>query len=455
MVKRTGRDQRGDGDDVPEEASDRFRVDRVYAPSRPTPMPMPTRGGSTTGPPTNENPELVLRQQVSKLQRQLAEAQRDLANKADELAAEVEHRLLITAARDRVLVEQDQVEKRFEELMTYQAKTVGIEGRLAESAAQVEKLVDSVEHEQTSRSAAEAKIAELVASIEDAKIRRIDERALLEEQHVDALEKAEAQRRENLAAAETAHAEVLAAGEETHGAELTELRAAHERSLAALRGELEPQLLEARNLAEDRERLASELAAVRVAAEREIEAHKREVQTMAEQHAAEITANARNHASELSRALGERDVEILEHQQTVRRAELRELHWEQTALALRDTQKKLQQDLTDMTEKRAALEAAKSTSDKQLGNAVVANERHIEELRALRAGLEEWEREGRRAMLERQRLVTCLQEGLAVLGVPVQDMTNDLADDSDPESDPESHHGDTVAMPAAVDPTVD
>src|SRR5436190_19660173 len=99
MVKRSGRDQR-ESDDNNDGTADRFRVDRVYVPTRQPPNATQTpRSGGTSAPPMDGDRELTLRHQVSKLQRLLADAQRELANKDDELAAEVEHRLLITAAR--------------------------------------------------------------------------------------------------------------------------------------------------------------------------------------------------------------------------------------------------------------------------------------------------------------------------------------------------------------------
>src|SRR5688572_14093175 len=114
MVKRTGRDQREGEEDT--DTAERFRVDRVFVPSRssspalpgvaPAPAPARARAPSTMPPstmPMSEDTEVSLRRQLSKLQHQLADAQRELAGKGDELAAEIEHRLLISAAREKLL----------------------------------------------------------------------------------------------------------------------------------------------------------------------------------------------------------------------------------------------------------------------------------------------------------------------------------------------------------------
>src|SRR5207248_3312535 len=75
-----------------------------------------------------------------------------------------------------------------------------------------------------------------------------------------------------------------------------------------------------------------------------------------------------------SRALGERDSEIMAHQQTVRSGELREQLWEQKTASLRDTQKKLQLDLAEARERIAQLDADKASADERIAAATKANE---------------------------------------------------------------------------------
>ena len=417
-MKRPGRDQRqGDDDEEQDSAAERFRVDRVFAPVRRASTSPPTVLGSSR--PASDHPEFALRQQISRLQRQFADAQRELANKEDELSVELEHRMLITAARDKLLDDQRRLENRVDDLQQYQARTVGIEQRLGDSVSYVKELAHSLDHERALRGAAEARVAELLESIEATRGRRIDDRAQIDEQHTAELERLEAQHHEALASSEATLRATAARLRDDHEVELAALRAAHERSLAALRGELEPKLLEARSHAEERERLASEVVALRAAAERGAverdEAHRREIARLVDHQAAETAA----HARELSRACGERDVEILEHQKTIREAELRDQLWNQTTGALRETQKKLQLEVSEAHKSRAVAEAAKLGLEQSIAAATATNERLVEELRASREQLDAFEDEARHVALERQRLVACLQDGLSLLGVPV------------------------------------
>ena len=446
MTKRFDtRDPRQDPSDpeTVEDTAERFRVDRVYAsPSRPRPresVPAATiaapsatadtimaRPKRTSEPPSSPGGEVVdtelsLRRQLSRLQRQFADGQRELANKEDELAAELEHRLLITAARDKILDDLRDRDERIAELAAYATRTTGIEQRLAESIAFAEELGQALDGERAEHNAAKIRVEQLTLAMEEARVRRIDERAALEEHHADELELIESQRREAAEAAEAAMAAATSRMSDAFDLEQAELRAAHERSLATLRGELEPKVLEARNLAEERERLASEITAlkseaVRTAAELS-EAHKRELTHVAETYANTLAVQSRAHATELTRALGERDLEILDHQKTVREAELREQHWDKTTTALRETQKRLLLELAESKERITLVEAEQASVEERLGAATIATERLAEELDVLREQLEASRGEARRNLLDRQHFIAYLEDGLNLLGV--------------------------------------
>jgi len=445
MTKRFDtRDPRQDPDDseTVEDTAERFRVDRVYAsPSRPraresvpaatiaasaTADTITTRSKRSSEPPSAPGGEVVdtelsLRRQLSRLQRQFADGQRELANKEDELSAELEHRLLITAARDKLLDDQRDRDERIAELTAYATRTTGIEQRLAESIAFAEELGQALDGERAEHTAAKVRVEQLTLAMEEARIRRIEERAALEEHHADELELIETQRREAAEAAEAAMAAATSRLSDAFDLEQAELRAAHERSLATLRGELEPKVLEARNLAEERERLASEITALKSEAVRTTaelgEAHKRELTHVAETYANTLAAQSRAHATELTRALGERDLEILDHQKTVREAELREQHWDKTTMALRETQKRLLLEIAESKERIAIVETEQAAVEERLGAATIATEHLTEELGVLRDQLEAIRSEARRNLLDRQHFIAYLEDGLTLLGV--------------------------------------
>jgi chromosome segregation ATPase len=453
------RDPRQDPTDDDGNDAQQFRVDRVFA--RPAARARresaqvaaellaaarPTH--SSVAPPIATNSgevvdtELSLRRHLSRLQRQLAEAQRELANKDDELAAEVENRVAISSEFHELADRYAELEARTQQMTAYRTRTDGVEIRLAEALARIEELVHDLEVERATRAAAEARVADLAAAMDDARVRRIDERAQIDDEHSEALAELEQQKTAALAAAAAELEAATARQREAHEAELAELRAAHERSLGALRGELEPKVLEARSLAEECARLASEATrleteASRAATER-TEAHRRELALAAEAHASELAAHTRSHGAELTRALGERDAEILAHQQTIRSGELREALSDQSIVTLREAQKKLQVELAEARERCTVLETDRWSAEDRLNAATAANAALVEERRALQERLDQAEAEARRNALDRLRFVRYLEEGLALVGaLPAIDSGSQEIPFVDAEPDPD------------------
>jgi chromosome segregation ATPase len=419
------RDQRQepDGEGATQE---NFRVDRVFVPVK-APAASGTgtqrRSSGRTIPPLSgeaADAELALRRQLSRLQRQLADAQRELANKDEELAAEVERRREIAIAAESLQTAHDELGKKFDELDSYRARTDGLEQRLQDAIASADELQHQLERERGERAAIATQFEEANAAWERARALWKDESGLLAEQHASEVQHLEAQRR---AAVEAVEAQTYAALErprEAHEAEMAELKAAHDRSVAALRGELEPKVAVARSLAEEIERLSSQLSAaksehVRDVTER-VELHKWEVQQVAETHAAQLQTEARHHASELAK----RDEELAAKEQALtqseRNHELREQLWEQTTSTLRESQKKLQQELAEAKEKCVQADASKWSVEQRLVATLATQERTAEELKALKDRLETAEAEAKRNHLDRQRFVAYLEEGLAMMG---------------------------------------
>jgi hypothetical protein len=99
-----------------------------------------------------------------------------------------------------------------------------------------------------------------------------------------------------------------------------------------------------------------------------------------------------------------------------RNSSLRENLWEQTVQTLRDSQKKLQQEVADARERAAQAEASKWSVETRLAGTLQALEKANEELRELREKLDGEQTESRRNALDRQRFAAYLEEGLAMLG---------------------------------------
>ena len=464
---------------TPADSVTNYKVDRVFAPAgraRPTEAAAeaanavlekrrttsstipPVLGGPPAGEPgtpaTDGELELSLRRQLSRLQRQLAEAQRELANKDDELATEVEKRIHEQAGLEQIADENRQLNLEIEDLRAFEAKAQGIEQRLQESLAAYDELSVRLDKERETVFAANARVDELTRAFDETRALWNAERAMLEERTASDTAHVEIKRKAAQEAADEALATATSRQREAHEAEVAELKAAHERSLSTLRGELEPKALEARNLAEERERLASEIVAlkseaIRAAAERD-EAHTRDIKQLTETNAAELATQQRTSGAELAKVIADRDLQILGLQQLVRSGEAREQSLEDTANALRETQLKMQRELTEAKERTAQLESENESIENRRALAQATAEKVIEEAKLLKAQIEARDSEARRNTMDRLRFVAFLEEGLALLGALPEVVTMDA---DEPE---EGAAGESEVPPKPTDdgPTV-
>lgn len=438
--KPTGRDSRTEPTPAgsPPEPTN-YRVDRVFAPmprQRPTTQSQPrqatqvaseilerTRTRSRTVPPsaaTNAEAELTLRRELSRLQRQLSEAQRELANKDEELATEVEKRLAEVEAHAAREDEIRELHARIDELSAYEARTKGIEQRLADQVAAADELARAIEKEHSRTAAAEARVDELTRSFDETRTLWSTERKMLEDRANNEAAALEAKRKAAVDAGEETLTAATARLRESNEQQLTDLRAAHERSIQALRGELEPKVIEANSLAEERERLLHEITelkneAVRVATERE-EAHQRELLAQIETHASDQAQLARTHAAEVARITADKEAQIIAAQQEQRLSEGKVKTLEDTVEGQREALKPLQRELAELKEKVAALETDKRTLEDRQIAAGEAAATLLEQQSALREQVETQSSEIRRAAMDRMRFVAYLEEGLAMLG---------------------------------------
>jgi chromosome segregation ATPase len=406
--------------------TENFRVDRVCG-ARPAgtaaPSTAPRRPTGRTIPPLSgeaADAELALRRQLSRLQRQLADAQRELANKDDELAAEVERRLEVTQAAESLQTAHDELHEKFQELDQYKARTSGLEQRLQDAIATADELQHQLERERAERAAISTQFDEANAAFERARSLWKDESSLMAEHHASELAHADAQKRAALEAIET---QMNAANErqrEAQETEIAELKSAHERSVAALRGELEPKVAVARSLAEEISRLGSQLSAAKAEHMRDVtervELHKWEMQQVIETHNAQLATESRHRTSELEKRDEELEAKTQALAQAERNATLREQLWEQTVSGLRESQKKLQQELAEAKEKCVQADASKWSVEQRLVVALASQDKANEELKAANARLEAAEGETKRSHLDRQRFVSYLEEGLAMMG---------------------------------------
>jgi uncharacterized phage infection (PIP) family protein YhgE len=438
---------------TPADSVTNYKVDRVFAPAaraRPTEAAAeaanavlekrrttstipPVLNGPHTGEPgapaTDGELELSLRRQLSRLQRQLAEAQRELANKDDELASEVEKRLHEQAGLEQLADENRQLNLEIEDLRAFVAKAQGIEQRLQESLAAYDELSVRLDKERETVFAANARVDELTRAFDETRSLWNAERAMLEERTASDTAQVEIKRKAAQEAADEALATATTRQREANEAEVAELKAAHERSLSTLRGELEPKALEARNLAEERERLASEIVAlkseaIRAAAERD-EAHTREIKQLTETNASELATQQRTSGAELAKVIADRDLQILGLQQLVRSGEAREQSLEDTANALRETQLKMQRELTEAKERVTLLEGESESVEGRRALAQTTAEKMVEEVKLLKTQIEARDSEARRNTMDRLRFVAFLEEGLALLGALPEVVTMD------------------------------
>ena len=424
---------------TPADSITNYKVDRVFAPAsraRPTEAAaeaanavLEKRRTTSTIPPTvgaaqpegaDGELELSLRRQLSRLQRQLAEAQRELANKDDELAVEVEKRLNEEAGLDQLGEENRLIRLQLEQLQASDERSQGIEQRLQESLAAYDELALRLDREREMVFAANARVDELTRAFDETRSLWNTERTMLEERTASEAAQMQLQRKAAVEAADTALATATTRLRDAHEAEIAELKESHERSLSTLRGELEPKALEAHNLAEERERLTSEITAlkseaIRTAAERE-EAHARELKQLGEASAAELATLSRTSAAELAKVLADRDLQILGLQQLVRSGEAREQSLDETVNSLRESQHKMQRELTDAKERITQLEGEIDSIDGRRALAQSTTEKLLEEQRLLKTQLEASSSESRRNAMDRMRFVAYLEEGLALLG---------------------------------------
>lgn len=384
-------------------------------PRKPTTVPPPVASGTDMG-----DTELALRRQMSRLQRQLSDAQRELANKDEELAATVEKRVEVAKQYDESLTRLRDAQSELDDLKDYKSLVVGIEQRLQDAVAAADELNHQLERERAERAAIATQLEAVNASFEKARQTWKDESALSDQHHAVELEKFEQQRKSAVEAAEAAMSAAIERQQEAQKAELEELRAAHERELAATRGELEPKVAEARNLAAEIERLTSEIAAVRAESMRElaerVEHYKWEQQQAAEGHAAELAAAERKAESDKA-GLEQKLAELTDTLGlTERNGLLREQLWEQTTATLRESQKKLQQELAEAKEKFAQADANKLSFEQRLTTTLSQLEELTASQRDLEKRVEAAETEARRNALDRQRFAAYLEEGLAMVG---------------------------------------
>lgn len=364
--------------------------------------------------------ELSLRRQMSRLQRQLADAQRELADKDEELASEVEKRASAIDAHDTLLEEFKLHKAHLDELLSYRARTTGVEQRLQEALSASEDLSSQLEQERAKTLEVTANVDELQAQFDEARSRWTTERLKLEEDNAAETAAIEASKRAAIDAADVTLTTTIERLRNAHEEELAQLRAAHERSLAALRGELEPQALEARNLTEECERLTSELAArtaeiSRVTAEM-ADSHQRDLTQLSEMHRSEKATLAQRHAAEVARITSDRDERSNALDQATRTAEAREAHWESMVASLRDAQKKLQREVAEAKERIVAVESDSASMEERLVVASATAAQLGDDNEDLLQRLAEAEAEAKRNALDHARFVAYLEEGLTLLG---------------------------------------
>jgi len=438
MKNRSGRDSRQETSmETADESAMNFRIDRVF-PSAPIPSPQASGSGPQVSPSTaslmtsarnrratgssltDADSELSLRRQMSRLQRQLADAQRELADKDEELAAEVEKRENALDAHDTLLEEFRLHKAHLDELLSYRARTTGVEQRLQEALNAADDLSHQLEQECAKALEATSRFDELQAQFDEARSRWTAERLKLDGDYAAETAELEASKRTAIEAAEATLTATVDRLRNAHEEELAQLRVSHERSLAALRGELEPQALEARNLTEECERLTSELAArtaeiARVTAEM-ADSHQHDLSQLGEMHRSEKATLAQRHSTELARIRADRDERSKALDQATRAAEAREAHWETTVAALRDVQKKLQREIAEAKERIVAVEADSASMEERLVVASATAAQLGEDNEVLLERLHEAEAAASRNALDHARFVTYLEEGLALLG---------------------------------------
>ena len=93
-----------------------------------------------------------------------------------------------------------------------------------------------------------------------------------------------------------------------------------------------------------------------------------------------------------------------------------DLQYSPEQTALRESQKKLQQELAETKERGTQAEEAKSAFESRLTTTSTQLEQLLESHRALETRVDAAEAEARRNLLDRQRFAAYLEEGLAAFG---------------------------------------
>jgi chromosome segregation ATPase len=297
-------------------------------------------------------------QTAAGLQRAVDERDRALADKDEELSAEIEKRLTLSAAHLDLIAEHRVLGMKVDEL-TQQIAT------------------------------AEARIHELSTLIEATEAQWTGERAVIEAQYGETLARLDTEKRQALDQAE-----------EALNATAMRLKQAHdedkhhfETSIGALKSELELKDTEARGLATERKQLADQLAVLRTDT-------LRAVTKLEEQNRADKAALAQMHAAEQTR---------ITEQHTAAIAGVRDQH----AAELARVGEQHQVELARLRDQSAVVAFELEEARRAIDNAKAATEQSNAEKRALEHQLLASERE---AAVTRGRFVAHLEAGLALFG---------------------------------------
>ncbi|MCX5744936.1 MAG: hypothetical protein NT062_20805 [Proteobacteria bacterium] len=455
MTKK-GRDPRQDPDDTASGGVPR-RVDRVFVPSRPTTIPPPATPIPERRAPSRDlgDAEIVLRREIARLQHALAK-------KDDELAVQIEERLVVAgkAAKQEAQLEQIAAEVHRREV----ERDAGRDAELVELRAQLAAQALAT-HQLTERY--ESVIDEFTELTQDrdARVRELaTARAAVTELATECAQWPPKHARVTSALDEqTALAATLTTERDQLAAELTDLRPQVAAMIAeadardvevAARAELQAELATVRNelatvIGERDERiaeLASSLSS-RSAAEvtrmltRDAD-HAAELDTVRTACGAELASltSARDELmTALTRTTTERDERVAELVDTrtklmaeVARAaaerDERGKRLEDVERARGDEVALLAATVAELAQVRATLSTAQDAGMAVAARATLLEDELVAstatlatattELVALRARLDASQQEGQRAVLDRAALVTYLEEGLRRMREP-------------------------------------
>jgi hypothetical protein len=312
-----------------------------------------------------------LQQALSERDHALLLHERAVADKEEEISAEIERRLTLSAAHLDLIAEHRVLGMKVDELTQQLA-------------------------------AAEARAQELATLIEATEAQWTGERAVIEAQYGETVTRIENEKRRALDQAE-----------EALNATAMQLKQAHDEdkkhfdtSIGALKSELELKDIEARSLASERKELADQLntlrgETLRLHAEKE-QAHAKAIAKLEEQHRADKAALAQIHAAEQTRIDAQHADALvaLREQHAGEMTRVQELH--ASELARNRDQHAIV--AFELEEARRAVDNAKATS-----------EQLVAEKRALEQRLVASERE---AAVTRGRFVAHLEQGMAMFAAP-------------------------------------